>query len=80
MITIKTAKYSADDAIFVASVINRGLCGHCEKYSSFYDFKDINCEGCTHKTACSDLRSAYYFMLAKSLRVSDGNSTELLDS
>lgn len=80
MITIKSAKYSADDAIFVTDVISRGLCSHCEKYSSFYDFKDINCEGCTHKIACSDLRSAYYFMLAKSLRVSNGNSTELPDS
>ncbi len=80
MITIKSAKYSADDAIFVANVINRGLCGHCEQYSSYYDPQDMNCEGCTHKTACADLRSAYYFMLAKSLRVGKENSEELPDS
>ena len=69
MITIKSTAYKKDDAIFVADVINRGLCGHCEQYSSYYDPQDMNCEGCTHKTACADLQSAYHYMLAKAIRM-----------
>lgn len=88
MITIKSTGYKKDDAIFVADVINRGLCGHCEQYSSYYDPQDMNCEGCSHKTACADLQSAYHYMLAKALRLFAEENTgkvdplevELLDS
>lgn len=71
MITIKSKAYTRDDATFVADVINRGLCGHCEQYSSYYDPQDMNCEGCLHKTACADLQSAYHYMRAKALRMFD---------
>lgn len=67
MITIKSKSYNKDDAIFVADVINRGLCGHCEQYSSYYNPQDMNCEGRAHKTDCVDLQSAYHYMLAKAL-------------
>ena len=88
MITIKSKAYTKDDAIFVADVINRGICGFCEKYSSYYDPQDIACESCTHKTACADLQSAYHYMLAKALRLFADENTgkvdplemELLDS
>lgn len=75
MITIKSSAYTKDDAIFVADVINRGLCGHCEQYSSYYDPQDMNCEGCTHKTACADLQSVYHYMIAKALRMFDEDKT-----
>lgn len=88
MITIKSTSYHKDDAIFVADVINRGLCGHCEQYLSYCDPKGRNCEGCTHKTACADLQLAYHYMLAKALRLFAEENTgkvdplelELLDS
>lgn len=56
---------------FVGDVIDRGLCGHCSEYSSYFNFEsdEVNCEGCTHKTACSDLRSAYHYMISKALRM-----------
>ena len=88
MITIKSKAYTKDDAIFVADVINIGICRFCKKYSSYYDPQDIVCEGCTHKTACADLQSAYHYMLAKSLWMLSEENTgkvdpleiELLDS
>lgn len=88
MITIKSKSYRKDDATFVADVIDRGLCGCCEKYSSYYNPHDIICEGCVHKIACDDLQSAYHYMIAKALRMFSEENTgkvdplemELLDS
>ena len=88
MITIKSKSYNKDDAIFVVDVINRGLCGHCEQYYSYLVPQGMNCEGCTHKTACADLQSACQYMLAKALRMFAEENTgkvdplelELLDS
>lgn len=68
MITIKSTKYNVHDAMFVADVLDRGLCGCCEKYSSYYNPHDIICDGCVNKTACSDLQSAYHYMIAKVFR------------
>ena len=69
MITIKSKSYNNEDAGFVAIVINRGLCGCCEKYSACYGPLEIDCSSCQHKIACADLQSAYHYMLAKSLRM-----------
>ena len=69
MITIKSKSYNKDDSIFLSNVIDRGLCGCCEHYSVYFDTYDAACETCTHKTACADLKSAYYFMIAKSIRL-----------
>lgn len=75
MITIKSTSYRKDDAMFVPDVIDRGLCGCCEKYSSYYDPHEILCEGCTHKTACADLQSGYHYMIAKALRLFNEDET-----
>lgn len=79
MITIKSTSYRTDDAVFVANVLDRGLCGCCEKYSSYYNPDDIACEGCTHKTACVDLQSAYHYMIGKSLRMIAEEKTAKID-
>lgn len=88
MITIKAKSYGLDDTRFLSNVIDRGLCGCCEHYSVYYDTYDSACERCTHKIACNDLRSAYYFIIAKSIRMFveeqatkvDPLELELLDS
>lgn len=79
MITIKSTSYHKDDATFVADVLDRGLCGCCEKYSSYYDPQDIACEGCTHKIACADLQSAYHYMITKALRMFAEENTGKID-
>lgn len=80
MITIKSTSYRKEDVIFVTGVIDRGLCGCCEKYSTYHDKNKIDCERCVNKTACTDLQSAYHYMIAKMLRMEADEEIELPDS
>lgn len=79
MITIKSKSYHKDDVSFVADVIASGLDRCCNKYSLYNGSQETICEGCTHKIACDDLRSSYYFMLSKAFRMFAEENTGKID-
>ena len=66
MITIRVGKYTAEDALFVASVIDQGLSKNCYNYSHAGMNLQV-CDECSKKLGCKELQSAMHHMLAVSL-------------
>ena len=69
MITIKSTAYTKEDVIFTINVLSEGLCNLCVNKAVGIVNKDLECVECHHRIACSDLQSAYYYMLAKLTRM-----------
>lgn len=66
MITIRVGMYTAEDALFVASVINQGLTKNCYNYSPSGMNPSV-CDECSKKLGCKELQSAMHHMLSVNL-------------
>lgn len=69
MITIKSTAYTKEDVIFTINVLGNGLSNLCVNQAVGLVNKDLECVDCNHRISCSDLQSAYYYMLAKLTRM-----------
>ena len=75
MITIRVGKYTAEDSLFVASVINQGLAKNCFNYSPTEKNLQV-CDECSTKLGCKELQSAMHHMLAVSYAKQAENLTK----
>ena len=74
MITIRVGKYTIEDTVLVADVIDKGLAKNCYNYRSGMNTRV--CADCTMRISCKELQSAMYHMLAVSLAKQAENLTK----
>ncbi len=65
MITIRVGKYTIEDTVLVADVIDKGLSQNCYNYRTDMNYRV--CADCTKRISCKELQSAMHHMLAVSL-------------
>ena len=74
MITIRVGKYTIEDTVFVAEVIDKGLSQNCYNYRAGMNYKV--CADCEKRISCKELQSAMHHMLAVSLAKQAENLTK----
>ena len=65
MITIRVGKYTIEDTVLVAEVIEKGLSQNCYNYRTGMNSRV--CADCEKRISCKELQSAMHHMLAVSL-------------
>lgn len=65
MITIRVGKYSMEDTVLVAEVIDKGLAQSCYNYRAGTNY--AICADCEKRISCKELQSAMHHMLSVSL-------------
>lgn len=65
MITIHVGKYTIEDTVLVAEVIEKGLSQNCYNYLAGMNHQI--CSDCEKRISCKELQSAMHHMLAVSL-------------
>lgn len=89
MITIKSTAYTKEEVLFAVNVLHDGLQVNCAEFFEEHTVPDEQrCIGCPNKISCTELQSAYLYMLSKFKRMEAEEqleenavkSLELLDS
>lgn len=62
MITVRTGAWTKDDKIFLGEVIDKGLEKCCFAYGT--GCQKTICQECKNKIACSELKSAMFYIWA----------------
>lgn len=69
MITIKSTQYTKFDVDFCTDVLLNGLSYSCPAFGNEKVYGANYCNSCSHKLACTELKSAYHYMLSKKVAV-----------